>query len=297
MKESLLKDIIHYAKTKGRTPLDERQMNTLKNLYIELAKSTVMGCMVFIALYGYMDFKNLDSSISFLSLASSYLGALTFYYLIRFCYEQVIGIDVNFEIIVVPALLFTPNLIMNTIHILGSLLDLEKNFYVMTSLLWPLYLILVYLGVNRIYQKGKIVQEQHLEKGEIHFRYRRQIVNYVISIIVIISLFPIPYDFLFQLGLVLTSIFVIYLIIYYGFYTPHNEYILNETGLTYNKALWNHKGGYIPYHDIQKIEQRDTFNIGYAKDKVFIHCKDGQKIKLFPENAYQFCVELDNNLH
>lgn len=296
MKGSLLKDIIHYAKTKGRAPLDERQMDKLKNLYIELAKSTVMGCMVFIVLYGYMDFRNLECSISFLSLASSYLGALTFYYLIRFCYEQVIGIDVNFEIIVVPALLFTPNLIMNTIHILGSLLNFEKDFYIMTSFLWPLYLILIYLGVNRVYQKGKIVQEQHLEKGEIHFRYRRQIVNYVISIITIISLFPIPYDFLFQLGLVVTTVFIIYLIIYYGFYNPHNEYILNETGLIYHKALWNHKGGYIPYEDIQKIEQRDTFNIGYAKDKVFIHCKDGQKIMLFPENAYQFCVEIENNI-
>ena len=46
MKHSLLKDIIGYAKTKGRAPLDERQMNTLKDLYIELAKSTLLGCMV-----------------------------------------------------------------------------------------------------------------------------------------------------------------------------------------------------------------------------------------------------------
>lgn len=297
MKQSLLKDIIHYAKTKGRTPLDERQMDTLKTLYVELAKSSILGVMVFIILYGYMEIYQLECSISFLGLSSSLLGALTYYYLIRFCYEQVVGIDVNFEILVIPALLFTPNLIMNTIHIIGTLMHVNQLFYIITSLLWPLYLIIIYLGANRVYQKGKIIQEERLEKGELHFRYRRQISNYVIIILIILAFFPIIYDFIFQLGLVIATLFIFYLIIYYGFYTPRNEYILNETGLTYYKALWNHKGGHIPYENIQYIEQRDTFNIGYAKDKVFIYCQDGQKIMLFPENAYQFCLELKNNLY
>lgn len=65
----------------------------------------------------------------------------------------------------------------------------------------------------------------------------------------------------------------------------------------YYKALWNRQGGHIAYQDIESVEQRDTFNIGYAKDKVLIHCKDGKKIMLFPENAYQFCIEIENNLY
>lgn len=297
MKHSLLKDIISYAKTKGRAPLDERQMNTLKDLYIELAKSTLLGCMVFIILYGYMDFRNMECQISFLSLSSSYLGALTYYYLIRFCYQQVIGIDANFEILVVPALFFTPNLILNTIHIIGDFLQLNSFFYIITALLWPVYLLLIYLGANRIYQKGQIMQEQQLENGEIRFRSRKQVVNYIIITIIILALFPISYDLLFQLGLLASTVFILYLLWYYGFHTPQNEYILDESGLHYYKALWNRQGGHIAYQDIESVEQRDTFNIGYAKDKVLIHCKDGQKIMLFPENAYQFCIEIENNLY
>lgn len=296
MKQSLLKDMIHYAKTKGRAPLDERQMNTLKDQYVELAKSTILGCLIFIILYGYMDIKNMESSFNFLALSSSYLGAVTFYYLVRFCYQQVIGIDVNFEVLVIPALFFTPNLIMNTIHIIGSLFNADKNFYYITSFLWPLYAILLYLGVNRVYQKGSIVQEQLLEKGEIHFRSRKQAVNYLITIIIILAMLPISYDFLFQTGLVAGTLFTLYIIWYYGFSTPHNEYILDENGLTFYKTLWNHEGAKLLYNDIQYIEQRDTFNIGYAKDKVLVHCKDGKEYMLFPENAYQFCVELENNL-
>ena len=47
MKTSLLRDIIRYAKTKGKAPLDERQMDTLKDLYMELAKSVILAFMVF----------------------------------------------------------------------------------------------------------------------------------------------------------------------------------------------------------------------------------------------------------
>ena len=43
MKTSLLRDIIRYAKTKGKAPLDERQMDTLKDLYMELAKSVILA--------------------------------------------------------------------------------------------------------------------------------------------------------------------------------------------------------------------------------------------------------------
>lgn len=297
MKQSLLKDIINYAKTKGRAPLDERQMNTLKELYVELAKSAIIGCMVFLIIYGYMDMHNMESHINFLNLSSSYLGTLTYYYLIRFCYQQVIGIDVNFEILVIPALLFTPNLIMNAFHVVGNLINANQSFYTITALLWPIYFLILYLGANRVYQRGKEIQEQHIEKGEMRFRYRRQIVNYAIISIIIIAIFPIRYHLLFEFGILAATLFVFYLIAYYGFHIPNNEYILNETGLTFYKALWNRQGEHIPYKDIEHVEQRDTFNIGFSKDKVFIHCKSGKKIMLFPENAYQFCVELDNNLH
>ena len=53
MKTSLLRDIIRYAKTKGKAPLDERQMDTLKELYMELAKSVILAFMVFMIVYGY----------------------------------------------------------------------------------------------------------------------------------------------------------------------------------------------------------------------------------------------------
>ena len=87
------------------------------------------------------------------------------------------------------------------------------------------------------------------------------------------------------------------MICYYGFYTPHNAYILNESGLIYHKSLWNGRGGFLRYDEIESVKQQDTFNVGYAKDKVCIHCHDGRDILLFPENAYRFCVELENNLY
>ena len=55
MKTSLLRDIIRYAKTKGKAPLDERQMDTLKDLYMELAKSVILAFMVFMIVYGYKE--------------------------------------------------------------------------------------------------------------------------------------------------------------------------------------------------------------------------------------------------
>lgn len=296
MKQSLLKDMLRYAKTKGRAPLDERQMNTLKDLYVELAKSVILGCLTFIILYGYMDFRGMECQINFLSLSSSYLGVITYYYFIRFCYQNVIGIDVNFEILVVPALIFTPNLIMTSLLVIGMMLNADQLFFIIATCLWPVYMILLYLGANRVYQKGRIAQEQQLENGEIHFRSRKQIVNYIIFGLVVLALFPISYDFVFQLGLLISSLFILYLIYYYGFSTPHNDYILNESGLTFYKALWNRKGATILYQDIEYVEQRDTFNIGYAKDKVLLHCKNGKDYMLFPENAYQFCVEIENNL-
>lgn len=296
MKSSLMKDMIKYAKTKGRAPLDERQMNTLKDLYVELAKSMILFFMTFMIVYGYMERYGQETDFDYLNLAVSYLGALTFYYLIRFCYQQVIGFDVNFEVLVIPALVFTPFLLMNTLYLVGFLFDFDKvYFYIMTGL-FPIYYLIIYFGANRVYQKGKMVQEQQIESGELHFRSRKQTTNYVIITIVICAVLPISYDAIFKLGLVSATCIVFYMIWYYGFHTPQNEYILNESGLIYTKALWNRKGGLLPYDQIDHIEQRDTFNIGYSKDKVCVYTKDGQEIMLYPENAYQFCVEVENNL-
>lgn len=102
MKTSLLRDIIRYAKTKGKAPLDERQMDTLKDLYMELAKSVILAFMVFMIIYGYKEMYQKESTFNYMSLAMSLLGAVTYYYLLRSCYQQVIGIDVNFEILVIP---------------------------------------------------------------------------------------------------------------------------------------------------------------------------------------------------
>lgn len=296
MKKSLAKDLIRYAKTKGKAPLDERQMNMLKDLYIELAKSSLLGMTVFLILYGYMDARGFACSISFLNLGTSYVGALTYYYFIRICYQQVIGIDVNFEIIVIPALFFTPSLLMNTLHLIGMRLEVDSIYYTITAMLWPVYFLLLYAGANRVYQKGMLAQEYQMEHGELRFRSRKVIVNYVIVVLILLAVFPIPYDIIFQLGIIASTIFTFCMIWYYGFHTPQNEYILNETGLLFARTLWNQKGGFIPYADMLSIDQRDTFNIGYSKDKVCIHCKDGKNILLYPENAYQFCVEIENNL-
>ena len=107
----------------------------------------------------------------------SLLGAVTYYYLLRSCYQQVIGIDVNFEILVIPALGFTPSLLMNALHVCGLLLDADVLFFRITTFLWPLYFIIFYLGANRVYQRGRQAMEQEIYQGEIHFRSRKQIVN------------------------------------------------------------------------------------------------------------------------
>ena len=137
---------------------------------------------------------------------------------------------------------------------------------------------------------------REIYQGEIHFRSRKQIVNFIIITIIFISILPISFDALFQIGIVAGTLLILFMICYYGFYTPHNEYILNESGLIYHKSLWNGRGGFLRYDEIESVKQQDTFNVGYAKDKVCIHCYDGRDILLFPENAYRFCVELENNL-
>lgn len=91
MKTSLLRDIIRYAKTKGKAPLDERQMDTLKDLYMELAKSVILAFMVFMIVYGYKEMYQKESTFNYMSLAMSLLGAVTYYYLLRSCYQQVIS--------------------------------------------------------------------------------------------------------------------------------------------------------------------------------------------------------------
>lgn len=87
-----------------------------------------------------------------------------------------------------------------------------------------------------------------------------------------------------------------YFIWQYGFAQPRNIYILDEQGLHYRKALWNRKGGFVSYDDIVSAKQQDTFNIGYAKDKVCVQLKNGEQILLYPENPYRFCTEIENNL-
>ena len=96
-KQSLLKDIIRYGKTKGKAPLDERQMDTLKNLYIELARSVLLAFMIFSIAYGYKEIHGEEISYSYFNLSVGIIGAVTYYYLLRFAYQQVIGIDENFQ--------------------------------------------------------------------------------------------------------------------------------------------------------------------------------------------------------
>lgn len=292
MKLSLWKEIRTYSKTKGLIPLDERQMDALKELYLELAKSMILGCMVFIVTYGFMDMRGQTLSINFMNLAICLLGAITYDYTIRFCYLNVIGLDANFEILLVPAMLFTPCLFFYTGFMILQLFILPPLVYLLLLCCLPLFFILAYLGLNRVYQNGKQQLEQEIKAEELHFRSRRQIVNYVIIAASLINFLPISYDLLFKCVLVLTSLLLLYHLYLYGFKTPMNDYILNEEGLRYKKALWGKKGGFLRYEDIQDIRQQDTFNIGYSKDKVHILCKDGRSVYLFPENSYRFCVEI-----
>ena len=154
MKTSLLRDIIRYAKTKGKAPLDERQMDTLKDLYMELAKSVILAFMVFMIVYGYKELYQKESTFNYMSLAMSLLGAITYYYLLRSCYQQVIGIDVNFEILVIPALGFTPSLLMNALHVCGLLFDADALFSAFTTFFCPLISIFFFWGQTGFIKRG-----------------------------------------------------------------------------------------------------------------------------------------------
>lgn len=296
MKGSLLKDIITYAKTKGKAPLDERQMDNLKELYMELAKSAILGFITFTITYGCMERYGQTTIYNFMNLSCSLIGGITYYYLIRSCYMQVIGMDVNFEILLIPGLLFTPFVYINTLWAFGPLFHAPRLFYIGCAILWPVLCVLLYLGVNRIYKKGRAAMEQEVHQGELHFRSRKQITNFLIIIIVLVAQLPLSHDLLFRIATIVGSLMIGFHIWYYGFSTPHNEYILNESGLIYHRALWNKKGGFLRYEEIAFVKQQDTFNVGYSKDKVCIHCHDGREIMLYPENAYRFCTELENNL-
>lgn len=296
MKVSLWKDIVKYAKTKGTIPLDERQMDTLKSLYLELAKTLILAFITFSIFYGYMELRGVKATFSYLQLTCCLLGPITYYYMLRFCYQDVIGIDSNFEILLCPALLFTPNMLLSNTYLILSLLGIDNVPKEALLILLPVYFILSYLGANLVYKNGKQHQEKEAFRGELHFRSRKQIVNYFVVVVTFISLFPIPYNTILHIFMLGAAALIIATVCYYGFYTPHNEYILNENGIQYHRALWGKKGGFLPYTDIKDVQQQDTFNIGYSKDKVCIYLKNGDKIRLFPENAYQFCIEIKNNL-
>lgn len=296
MNTSLWKDIRKYAKTKGTIPLDERQMNTLKDLYLEFAKSIILGFMIFMIAYGYMELREIKTNFNFIILFSSLLGCISYYYTLRFCYSNVIGIDSNFELLLIPAFVFFPISFTYMIEMTLSFFNTPKIFMQFAFFLLPILIYLAYKGANLVYLKG--IQQQEIEtyNGELHFRSRRVSITYLQLIIIFISFYPISYEFYFNMFMICNSIFPLAMIIYYGFTTPHNEYILNESGVIYHKTLWGRQGGIILYSEIESIEQQDSFNVGYAKDKVRILCKDGREIKLFPENAYQFCIEITNNI-
>ncbi len=147
-----------------------------------------------------------------------------------------------------------------------------------------------------MYQHGKMVMEKEIELGELSFRSRKMITNYVLFFLIIACMLPISYDMLCHMTLLLAMLFLFYTIWQYGFHTPTNIYVFDEEGLRYHKALWNRKGGYLRYDEIVSVKQQDTFNIGYAKDKVCIHTKQGKDVLLYPENPYRFCTELENLL-
>lgn len=297
MKPSLWKDIVKYGKTKGKAPLDERQMDTLKDQYMELAKSVITGFLILIITYGYMDMYGIECEIPIMYSGMGLLGAITYYHLIRFAYLQIIGIDVNFEILLVPAFLCTPFLFINSILVIASQIELTITLRLIILFSYPLIFWLLYVGVNHVYRNGRIIADQNIEKGEMHFKSRKQIVNYLIIAYVLLVVLPISYDLVLSISFIAGSILTLLLLWYYGFHTPHNTYILNEEGLRYHKTLWNGKGGFLRYDEIASVKQQDTFNIGYQKDKVCIVCKDGSQILLYPENAYRFCTEIENNLY
>lgn len=294
MKVSLWKDIWKYSRTKDIVPLDERQMDMLKDLYFELAKTLILSFMVFMIAYGYMEMRGEKADLGYLSLAMSMLGCITYYYTLRFCYQSVIGMDVNFEVLLIPAFVFTPFLFLHTIALGLSYLDVSLTVYNVLYCTFPIVFILLYLGANKVYQNGKKAMEKEMQEGELHFRSRRQIVNYIIIAAILLCVLPIDYNQFFQIGMLLCCLFIIYNILHYGFTNPQNDYVLNEQGVTYYKALWGKKGGFIAYEDIKDVMVQDTFNIGYAKDKVRICCTDGKNIYLYPENAFRFYTEIKN---
>lgn len=296
MKQSLWKAILHYGKTKGKAPLDERQMDVLKNLYMELARNTLLAFMIFAVAYGYCELYGKEISYPFFTLSASVIGCITDYYLLHFCYKQVVGIDETFEVLIIPALLFTPFLFMAGFWAIGFLCAFPNPYFKITACLWPVFFFLNYSGANRVYQKGREALEQEIEQGQIRFRSRKQIINYLLFVIIVLCILPIPYDYLCHFVMISGSLFLLGTMWQYGFSTPHNVYILDERGVHFHKALWNRKGGFLPYEQIERVTQQDTFNIGYAKDKVCIHLKSGKDILLYPENSYRFCTEIENNL-
>lgn len=297
MKASLWRTILKYTKAKGTLPLDERQMDTLKNLYMELAKSLLMGFMVFTLFYGYMDLRSGDLTINFLTLSMSLIGTIAYYYTLRFCYSNVIGFDSNYEAVLVPAFIFAPMMMTQTLIILIEHLLPDIGFSdVQIYIIFLFFLILAYLGANQVYKKGLLRQESEICKGELCYRSRKQYVNYAILLSIAVACLPLSYNQVAVFFMVLACLFLISTVIYYGFMNPQNVYMMNEQGITYHKALWNKRGGFVAFEDIENISQQDTFNLGYSKDKVKITCKDGNCIYLYPENAYQFCMEVKNNL-
>lgn len=292
MKQTLWKTIRENNKKKGCIPFDERQMNTLRDLYIELAKTLIMTFMIFMLAYGYMEMYGKETSFSFLYLSMSLLGTITYYYTLRFCYSNVVCIDTTFEMVIVPAFIFTPYLLIVSCIILCNILHISLTFSIVFFCCYPIVIFLLYKAANRVYQKGRQQLECELNNGEIRFRSKRIVMTGALYASIILFILPIPYDIIFSIASFMATLLIVCNIYRYGFSTPHNEYILNDTGLYYHKALWGKKGNYIAYEDIQNIHVQDTFNIGYAKDKVRIECKDGSKIMLYPENAYQFYSEL-----
>lgn len=292
MKVSLWRDIRTYSRTKNIVPLDERQINALKELYVELAKTLILAFMVFMIAYGYMEMRNVKIPYNYMTLAMSLLGCITYYYTLRFCYLNVIGMDVNFELLIIPGMCFTPFMFLHTISDMISFLHPTRFMYSILYCSFPIVFFLLYLGANRVYKNGKKEMDKEIDKGEKHFRPRRQISNYMIIIIIIACVFPIPYAAFFRICMFCGWGFVFYTIYHYGFTTPQNDYILGEDGLTYHKALWGKKGGFIAYDDIIDVMVQDTFNIGYSKDKIHITCRDGKHIYLYPENSFNFYKEL-----
>lgn len=197
MKSSLLKDIRKYAKTKGRVPLDERQMNTLKDLYLEFAKSIIIGFMIFMIAYGYMELRKIEIVLSFITLSTCLVGAISYYYTLRFYYSNVIGIDSNFEFLIVPAFIFTPCSFFTTLGVILSFFKASKIIMQLLIFLLPVFIYLLYKGANLVYQKGKEQQEIEDYHGELHFRSRRISTTYIQIALVIISFNPLSYELYF----------------------------------------------------------------------------------------------------